>query len=278
MKEFVRNLTLRRKRRHRFDAHWLAGWLPVVLLCGTSVAEPQAWQENADITAAAEAYLLKRTGGSDSRTSVKAGALDPRHRLPLCDQPLEASMRRGAKIGPRTIVGVSCKGSRPWAVYVPVNVFVSSSVIVAARTLPRGHLLTAADLGSDERDVSRMVSGYAPVKSELVGQRLKHQVIAGRVITPTMIEADRVVSRGQTVTLVATGTGINVSMTGTALMDGALNQRIRVENVNSGRIIEGIVRSREHVEILLPKSSGFFHAKPKVSPDIADTQASNNDR
>ena len=252
--------------------------LTVSLPATHSAAAAQAWQDNDDIRAAAESYLRDRIGKRAGRTTVEAGALDPRHRLPKCEQPLRTFMRRGVEIGPRTIVGVSCDGTKSWTLYVPVNLFVTADVLVAARSLPRGHLLTASDLSRDERDVSRMHSGYLTEARELVGQRLKQQVIAGRPLTLAMIEANRIVSRGQTVTLVAAGPGINVTMTGKALMDGALNQRIRVENLNSGRTIEGIVRSREQVEILLPGLRGFSNATPKVSPSSADTQASNNDR
>jgi flagella basal body P-ring formation protein FlgA len=256
--------------------------MPVCLLAVTATvieaAAVQPWQDNDDIRAAAESFLRDRVGRRAGRTTVEAGALDPRHRLPLCGQPLRAFMRRGVEIGPRTVVGVSCEGAKSWTLYVPVNVFVTTDVLVAARSLPRGHLLAAGDLSRDERDVSRMHSGYLTDSRELVGQRLKHQVIAGRPITPAMIEADRIVTRGQSVTLVAAGAGINVTMTGKALTDGALNQRIRVENVKSGRIVEGIVRSREQVEILLPGVRGISNAMPKVSPSAADKQASNNDR
>ncbi|MEL7187378.1 MAG: flagellar basal body P-ring formation chaperone FlgA, partial [Pseudomonadota bacterium] len=89
---------------------------------------------------------------------------------------------------------------------------------------------------------------------------------------------DQIVRRGQSVTLVASAGGISVNMNGVALTDGGLNQRIRVENMHSGRIVEGIVRSREHVEVLLPGSTKFFNARPKVSPTVADTGFSNNDR
>ena len=77
--------------------------------------------------------------------------------------------------------------------------------------------------------------------------------------------------------LIANG-GMTIQMSGKALMDGAISQRIRVENTNSGRIVEGIVRSRELVEVLVPSSSSFLHAKPKVSPRVADMRSSNNDR
>ena len=283
MRRFVRKLTLMTLRRQRFVA---AEPLQRLLCCvfglflfGNSASGlEQQWQPTADISAAAAAHVRKLAGKSAANTTVRAGSLDPRHRMPLCDAELESFMRRGTRIAARTIVGVRCSGSKPWKVYVPVDVIVTATVFTASRSLPRDHLLTAADLATAERDVSRLVSGYVSDKNQLIGQRLKQQLIAGRIITPSMLQADFIVRRGQTVTLTAAGGGINVSMVGKALMDGAINQRIRVENTNSGRVIEGIVRSREEVEILLPTVGNFFNAKPKVLVDSADTQVSNNDR
>jgi flagella basal body P-ring formation protein FlgA len=245
---------------------------------GEAAAGTQSWQPNADITATAESYLRERTGKSANRTTVKAGSLDPRHRLPLCDQPLDAFLRRGTEISARTIVGVRCEGTRDWTVYVPVNVFVTARVYTARQTLPRNHLLTEADIRVDERDVSRSAAGYMSNKDQLIGQRLKQQVIAGRVITPAMLQADFIIRRGQSVTLIARSGGINIKMSGKALKDGALGQRIRIENSASGRVVEGIVRSQELVEVLLPTANRIFHANPKVSSQPADTQVSNNDR
>ena len=167
-------------------------------------------------------------------------------------------MRRGAEIGARSIVGVRCTGSKPWKVYVPVDVIVTKAVVTAARPLPRGHLVAATDVRLIERDVSTMQRGYYANIKALAGLRLKQPVLAGQVITPAMLAADRVIRRGQSVTIVAAGGGINISMGGKALADGALNQRIRVENSNSGRVIEGIVRSPEHVEILVSADRGSF--------------------
>jgi flagella basal body P-ring formation protein FlgA len=75
--------------------------------------------------------------------------------------------------------------------------------------------------------------------------------MAGRVVTPAMLEAEIVIERGQTVTLVVEGDGLNISMAGRALMDGAVDQRIRVENAGSGRVVEGLVRSPQVVEVLV---------------------------
>ncbi len=278
----VGKLTAGSAWRHDFDTCRSAVRCAVVLSLlnvGANAATPvQDWQPTTQITAVAEQFLRDRIGPAARRTAVRAGALDSRHRLALCSQPLQPFLRRGSKISARTIVGVRCSGEKSWKVYVPVDVIVTDSVLVASRTLPRGHLLSEDDLVTEQRDVSRLVSGYISNSRDLIGQRLKTQLIAGRILTPAMLQADVAVSRGQTVTLTIRIGGIDIQMSGKALMDGAISQRIRVENTNSGRVVEGIVRSREHVEVLVAGSKQFFHAKPKVSPRVADIRSSNNDR
>lgn len=276
-KSIVRFLTASGPKRRDFDAIRLVAVALLSLGAGSVAATPQ-WQSTEEIARVAEDYLSGRLGPSAKRTSVEASVLDPRHLLAHCSKPIEPFLRRGTRISARTIVGVRCTGNRPWKVYVPVNVIVTDTVFVAARTLPRGHLLTTADLVTEERDVTRLASGYVSSKDELVGQRLKSQLLAGRILTPKLLQADKAIRRGQSVTLVIRSGDISIQMGGKALVDGAIGQRIRVENSNSGRVVEGVVRSQEHVEVLLPASHQFFHAKPKVSPKVADTRSSNNDR
>jgi flagellar basal body P-ring formation protein FlgA len=50
--------------------------------------------------------------------------------------------------------------------------------------------------------------------------------------------------------LIADAGGMSVRMSGRALMDGLINQRIRVENLSSGKVVEGIARSEQVVEIV----------------------------
>lgn len=235
------------------------GLLAVLILAGlapSAVAAQQAWQDVTEIAGAAESFVLRRAGPRAGRTSASAASLDPRLRLAACDVPLSAALRPGARIGQRTIVAVSCEGSQPWRLFVPVEVSVRSEIWTARHPLPRGHLLTEADLVADERDVSRMNSGYVSDIELLIGQRLKNSVLAGRALTLQLVEADKLIRRGQSVTLAVDAGGVEIRMLGTALMDGALGQRIRVENVNSGRVVEGFVRSPEVVEILVPTRSG----------------------
>lgn len=236
----------------------LMSMLAIIIASPANAGDQTQWHPTGDIAATAEAFLRERLGTSSGSSSVKAGMLDGRLRLANCELPLEGFLRPGTKISPKTIVGVRCTGNRPWNLYVPVEVTVEKSILVARQPLPRGHLLSPADLSVDIRDVSRMRSGYVVDEKVVLGQRLRSSILAGQAITLQLIEADKVVQRGQTVTLIVSAGGISIRMTGKALSDGAISQRIRVENLNSGRIVEGIVRSTEIVEVLVPVASNYL--------------------
>jgi len=261
----VSKLTLCHPVRRNSDTRRLSGQIsggiriggPLLTTClmlGLALSvQASEWQTNEEIAKVAENYAKFRFGKGDERVAPVAGHLDPRLRLPRCSQPLEPFVRPGTQVTSRTVIGVRCTGSRPWKVYVPVNVVVTQAVLVAKRTLPSGYAVTADDVTLESHDVSRLNGGYLSSIEALSGQRLKHQVIGGRIMTPSMLKADVIVRRGQSVTLVVRNDQMNISMTGKALSDGALNQRIRVENVNSQRVVEGLVRSPEYVEILVHK-------------------------
>ena len=271
----VRKLAGGTPPRRKLDA--LTGCL-LLILAALQTANATDWHATGDIARVAESFLLEKLGHRDGNTSVKAGMLDRRLKLAVCDQPLEGFLRTGTRIGAKTIVGVRCEGSRPWKVYVPVEVVVRKQVWVARQPLPRGHLIAREDLVADVRDVSRMTSGYLSDPAAVVGRRLRSSVLAGRVLTPNLLEANHIISRGQTVTLMVASGDLQIRMTGKALMDGALNERIRVENLNSGRVVEGIVRSVELVEIIVPTAGKKLPQAPKVSAITVDTGYSNNDR
>lgn len=281
---FVRKLTgsgIHRRRgvTRRLTPCLLATFVGFLLAqTANGQVEPQKWQPVEQISTAAEAFLRQRTGVFDGNTSVHARNLDARQRLPYCTEPLQAFMRAGKDIAVRNIVGVRCSGDKPWKVYVPVDVVVVASVLVARQTLIKGQTITADDLKLEQRDVSRLRNGYLSDPERVIGLRLKTQLIAGKTLKPSMLAADITIRRGQSVTLTVVSGGFSIRMNGTALMDGAINQRIRVKNDNSGRIVEGIVRSHEQVEIAYVANHQFFNAKPKVSPRMADTRLSNNDR
>ena len=209
------------------------------------------WHPVADIKSAAENYLKLTVGGSDARIVPTAGHLDPRLQLPKCSVPLDPHLQKGAKLSGRTIVGVRCPGSKPWNIYLPVYIATMEEVLITSNPMPRGHLIGPADIEVATRDVSGLTQGYITDSADIVGRQLKRSVTRGIVLTPAQLQANVLITRGQSVTLLVNSGTLNISMAGKALMDGAENQRIRVENTGSGRVVEGLVRSEQLVQVLV---------------------------
>ena len=111
--------------------------------------------------------------------------------------------------------------------------------------------LTDKDIRVEQRDVSTLPPGYMDDPSVAVGLTASRPISSGAVITNQFLVAAKAVQRGQTVTLVADTAGMSVRMAGRALSDGLVNQRVRVQNLSSGKVVEGIARSEQIVEIIL---------------------------
>lgn len=225
--------------------------LVVFLTIGLAPPALSDGQPHADIEQAAEARVREQLPATGNRREIRAQPVDPRLNLVKCPRELEADLPTAFERSHRITVTVLCRGPRPWKIYVPVDVHEIAPVLVAARALARGAQLQEGDLVIEERSLVGLRRGYLRAGDPYAGMRLTRSVRDGQVLTPALVAAEKVVRRGQKVTLVAAGRGLNIAVEGEALADGALGQRIKVRNMSSNKEVEGIVRSRQRVEILL---------------------------
>ena len=84
-----------------------------------------------------------------------------------------------------------------------------------------------------------------------IGLTAARPISSGAVITNQYLLAAKAVQRGQTVTLVADSGSMSIRMEGKALSDALINQRVKVQNLSSGKVVEGVARSEQVVEIVL---------------------------
>ncbi len=225
--------------------------LMLMLIHGSTVqAETGAWQTTDSIRAAAESHAGASLSRPGLNVKVSVGALDNRLKLVRCDQPLQAFTPPNTEIRQNLVIGVRCRGSSPWKVYVPVKLSARRQVLVTSRPLARGEALTRGDVRLEIRDITTTRGAYLTDLSQLSGKILKRTVPEGRLVTADLLNDEDIIKRGQRVTLLVTQSGFMVQMAGTALSDGTINERIRVENDSSRRTVEGIVRSPKLVEVI----------------------------
>ena len=243
------------ERNGREIGHTRALYLFIGLLVGlmplhTTLAEDNAIQSHQSIREAATRFMEETIANlQDMPAEIRAGKLDSRLRLGKCDEPLETFLPAGGRTMGNTTVGIRCTHPKRWTLYVPVTVSVFKEVVVVSDTLPRGTVLGHAQLKLAKRNLAKLPQGYYVDPGKLAGMKLKRNVRSGLPLTPTMVEAPQVVKRGQQVTLISRGSAIRVSMPGTALENGAVGERIRVKNLSSKRVVEGVVNMSGQIEV-----------------------------
>jgi flagella basal body P-ring formation protein FlgA len=123
------------------------------------------------------------------------------------------------------------------------------NVLVLRQSALRGARLTAGQVSSETRRVAGLAVGYVTDVSMLERHTLARSLPAGTALTADALLADLVVHQGQEVTLVASAPGISVRATGKALQDGREGARVRVQNLASLKIVEGVVDAHGVIEI-----------------------------
>ena len=213
------------------------------LLLGLAVLPARAAQLQAlaDIRATAESWVRGQMPAGMAGIEVSAAEPDPRLRLAACPAPLVAAAASSAPLAARTVVSVSCREGVRWTVYVPVSVAAQIPVLVLKAPQPRGARLTASDVVRETRRVSGLPAAWLSDPAALGRHTLRYPLSAGAVLAPEALVADVLVHQGEQVTLAANARGIEVRAAGKALEEGHEGARIRVQNLGSLRVVEGVV-------------------------------------
>lgn len=230
----------------------LAAVITTATLFAGNPAHAGALQSHASIRQTAEHFISESVEASHGMPpAVSTSALDSRLRLSQCELPLEAFQPTGGKLLGNTTVGVRCTGGNPWTLYVPVKASLFDNVVVAARPLTRDSILGADDMKLERRDLAQLHTGYFTDAAELTGMKITRSVAMNATLTTTQVREPLAVKRGQRVNLIAAKGGIEVRMNGEAMADGAAGDRIKVRNLSSKRVIDGIVESGSTIQVAM---------------------------
>ena len=225
----------------------------LILLClaaaGAAMSAPVT--DISSLQSAAERAVRREIPAGDGQVIVHAQTLDPRLRLAECDRPLDAAITGDGQARAHTTVAVRCPGTVHRTIYLSVTIDSEFPVLVARHAMSRDAELTAEDFELMSRHLPGLTSDYVTKPAMISGQRLRQAIASGEALSLEAITPSNLIHRGQQVTLVAGTGGFEVRMSAVALSDGRLADRIRVQNLSSQRVVEGIVRSNNVVEVPL---------------------------
>lgn len=228
---------------------WFANLLFACALALSIKARAEGIQSLQTIQVIAEQQIKDSAPSKVGVLHVQAINLDTRLRLAQCPIAPEAFLPSGMSLGPRATVGVRCTQGVQWTVYVAVAVESEAPVLILNHPVAHDVVLTAADVEVTVRRLPGLSSGYLTDVKQLASQSAKRDLAAGVILTPGMLTPTTLIRRGQQVTLLAAVGGLEVRSEGVAMSDGSANSRIRVKNLTTAKVVEGIVDNGSLVRV-----------------------------
>lgn len=120
-------------------------------------------------------------------------------------------------------------------------------VATLSRSLERGEIVAAADLRKERRPKSQAADAAVP--AEIVGLAARRSLREGQPLRSADLMRPQHVERGGFVTLIYASSGISLSLKAKALSAGAQGDVISVQNVQSKRVVTGVVTGPSEVTV-----------------------------
>jgi len=179
---------------------------------------------------------------------VQIGQLDSRLKLSKCKAPLDIQMRNNSLPG-NLSVSVSCTSDQMWKIYIQATVHAFKPIYVAKSIIRRGEKITRFSVELVKHNITALNGRYITDITRFDGSAAKRYISKGQIIMPVLLTKSKLIKRGESVTIIAETSGVIVRMKGKALNDAAAGEQVRVKNLHSKRVIEGIAIKRGQVKV-----------------------------
>lgn len=178
-----------------------------------------------------------------SQTKAVVGKLDPRLQLVQCPSRPEGFIPRAMQQSLRTI-GLRCNATPGWSIYLPVQLQTFSQALVSVKQLNAGDRIGPTDIELAVIESQAPQDGGFQNPDEINGAKVKRRVAAGQAFSRKDL---CYVCQGDSVSIAAGSSSMQIVMPGQALSDGFLGQTIRVRNLSSRKEVMGRIETPDRV-------------------------------
>ncbi|MDH4246614.1 MAG: flagellar basal body P-ring formation chaperone FlgA [Deltaproteobacteria bacterium] len=137
-----------------------------------------------------------------------------------------------------------------WRGLIRVGQSVTAEVVVAKRPIRRNQVIEAEDVGLDRADVARMKQEmFLTDLTRVVGSKAQRPIGPGEWISAALVRAPMDVKEGGRVMVVYASERLNLNTPGVAMTHGRVGDFIPVRNLQTGRVVYGIIQPNETVKV-----------------------------
>ena len=224
----------------------LVTWLCLLpaLACAQAT---ESRQDQTRILHSVEQFLQTQTTGLPGQVKISVGKLDSRLNLDACNA-LEPFIPTGSRIWGRTTVGVRCSSPSSWTIYLQADISVIGNYVISAAPLAQGQLVSANQLSTATGDLTKLPNGIITDSSQAIGKTVAMSIPAGTPLRMDALRVQAAIQQGQSVKLVSSGSGFEVTAEGRALTSANAGQSVQIR-ISNGQVISGIARTDGIVEV-----------------------------
>jgi flagella basal body P-ring formation protein FlgA len=217
----------------------------LVLFSGHLVANSYSMS---DLTTHTANWLEQQQFDSTSgQLKIQVHPLDERLADKTCDNPLQLSLVNG-QLQRQNTVRILCSDQNGWQLFVPAKISLYVNAVAVSRQLPAGSYLSSDILVQTDTELLQSRGAIINEARLIVGARTKRALNAGQILTQNDL---CLVCKGDVVTIEGVSNGLSVTTQATALQDGTLGDEVKVQNLQSKRIVTAQIIAVKRVEINL---------------------------
>ncbi len=147
-------------------------------------------------------------------------------------------------------VDIVVDGKKTDRVSVTGVVALYETMLFAKHPLEKGEVLLRESVYTQKKNIFEMGNNYITSLDAVEGKLLVSNIRQGECITANLIASPPLIQKGDIVNLIARNDSLFIITKGICREDGFENDVIKVENINSGKIIRGIVKEKSKVEVI----------------------------
>ncbi len=142
-----------------------------------------------------------------------------------------------------------CTVPTAWTIYITATVQIIDNYITPAHTLSNGQVIAAQDLVILRGDLTELPMGTLTNPVDAIGRTVTRTLQVGMPVRASFLRSPRAVQQGQTVKIIARGTGFSIATEARALSHGNAGQTVRARTA-SGQVVSGLAQAGGVVEVV----------------------------
>lgn len=141
-------------------------------------------------------------------------------------------------------------GTKEDRISVSGTLAVYETVFHSAGSYAKGKILSRETIYREKENIFDLGDDFIKTFEEIDGKILKSSIRKGDYVKLSLLSDPPLVKKGDIIRLVSKNENLMIVTSGISKEDGFENGLIRVENLDSGKLVRGIVKGRSEVEVL----------------------------